>query len=106
MADHADDIRRYTDTVDARAVAAIVSHLGIALKSKDAANVSCSSKTERERVRDGWLKRTLALPHSDAELDAAVRAVCATMAADASKSRVTFYYLLAARYGKLGDIAG
>ena len=100
MTDYAADIKRYTKTVDTKAVAAIVRHLGIALKSKDAANVSCSSKAERDRVRDGWLKKKLALATSDAELDKAVKAVCQRMKADSTKSRVTFYYL-AERFGKL-----
>lgn len=105
MTDYASDIKRFTDAVDTKAVAAIVKHLGIALKSKDAANVSCASKAERDRVRDSWLKKMLALTESDAQLDNAVKAVCLRMRADATKSRVTFYYLLAERYGKLGDLS-
>ena len=38
---------------------------------------------------------------SDAELDKTVVAVCEQMNADRDKSRVTFYYLLAEKYGKL-----
>lgn len=104
MTDYVTDIKRYTDKVDDKAIAAIVKHLGIALKSKDAANVSCSSKAERDRVRDGWLKKRLALPNADAELDKAVKEVCARMKADATKSRVTFYYLLAEKYGRLAQL--
>lgn len=102
--DYATDIARYAETVDATAVAGIVKHLGIALKSKDAANVSCSSRSERDRIRDGWLKRKLALAAPDAELDKAIKAVCTRMKADKTKSRVTFYYLLAERFGKLADL--
>jgi hypothetical protein len=42
------------------------------------------------------------LTDSDADLDKAVMAVCEKMKADRDKSRVTFYYLLAEMYDKLG----
>ena len=38
-------------------------------------------------------------------LDAAVEEVCAAMKADRTKSRLTFYYLLAERFGKLDAFA-
>lgn len=101
MTDHAADIARYATTVDGEAVAAIVRHLGIALRSKDAANVACSSKSERARIRDGFLKRALGLTAPDAELDTAIAGLCQRMKADTSKSRVTFYYLLAEHFEKL-----
>lgn len=105
MTDYAADIAKYTQNVDAKAVAAIVKHLGIALKSKDAANVAVSSKSEMERVRDGWLKKKLKLTASDADLDSSMKAVGETMKADKTKSRVTFYYLLAEKHGKLAELA-
>lgn len=104
MTDHAADIARYAAAIDSEAVAAIVKHLGIALRSKDAANVACSSKSERQRIRDGFLKRTLCLTQTDAELDSAIAEVCQRMKADSTKSRVTFYYLLAERFGKLATL--
>ena len=55
-------------------------------------------------MRESWLKKKLALTHSDADLDAAIKSVAETMKGDNSKSRVTFYYLLAKHYGKLGDL--
>ena len=104
MADlnYAADIAKYTSNVDDKAVAGIVKHLGIALKSKDASVVSCSDKSERDRVRDSFLKKKLALTDSDKDLDKAVMDVCQKMKDEHNKSRVTFYYLLAERYGKLG----
>lgn len=104
MTDYANDIKRYTSRVDAGAVAGIVKHLGIALKSKDAAHVACGSKAERDRIRDGWLKRRLGLAETDTVLDMAIKEICERMKADSSKSRVTFYYLLAERYDKLADL--
>ena len=44
MSEYLDDVKRYASNADEKAVAGIVKHLGIALKSKDASLVSCSSK--------------------------------------------------------------
>jgi hypothetical protein len=103
---YADDIKRYQPTVDEKAVAGIVKHLGIALKSADASLVSCSSKDELATVRESWLKKTLKLTDDDAKLDKIIADVCATMKADTRKHRVTFYYLVAEKTGKLAGLAG
>lgn len=104
--DYQDDIKRYQPALDEKAVAAIVKHLGIALKSADASLVSCSSKDELARVRESWLKKKLALTASDNDLDKAVADVCAKMKGDSKKQRVTFYYLLAEHFGKISVLAG
>lgn len=101
-----DDIKRFQPAPDDRAVAAIVKHLGIALKSSDASMVSCSSKDELTRIRERWLKKKLALTASDAELDKAIADVCAKMKGEGKKHRVTFYYLLAEQFGKISVLAG
>ena len=98
--DYLADVKRYDAGADEKAVSAIVRHLGIALKSRDASLVSCSSKDELARVRDSYCKKKLAMTQSDAELDAAIASVCETMKGDGRKQRVTFYYLLAKKLGK------
>jgi hypothetical protein len=103
---YADDIKRYQPNVDDKAVAAIVKHLGIALKSPDASLVSCSSKEELEIVRESWLKKKLGLTDDNAKLDKLISDICATMKAETRKSRVTFYYLVAEKAGKLSSLAG
>ncbi|AGK56481.1 hypothetical protein HYPDE_23978 [Hyphomicrobium denitrificans 1NES1] len=103
---YSDDIKRYQPNVDEKAVAAIVKHLGIALKSADASLVSCSSKDELATVRESWLKKKLKLSDDDAKLDKVIADVCATMKGETRKSRVTFYYLLAEKTGKLASLAG
>ena len=103
--DYAADVKKYAPACNEAAVKGIVKHLGIALKSNDSSMVSCSSKSELERIREGWLKKKLALSNADAEFDAAIKDVCERMKADRSKSRVTFYYLLADKYGKLAALA-
>jgi hypothetical protein len=105
-ANYSDDIKRYQPNVDEKAVAAIVKHLGIALKSADASLVSCSSKDELATVRESWLKKKLGLADDDAKLDKIIADVCATMKADNHKSRVTFYYLAAEKTGKIASLAG
>ncbi|MGF1650676.1 MAG: DUF2853 family protein [Hyphomicrobiaceae bacterium] len=103
--DHLADVQRYLPDANADVVAAIVRHLGIALRSRDASLVSCSSKSELERVRESWCKKKLTCEHSDADLDAAIKKVCETMKGDHQKKRVTFYYLLARELGKTSAIA-
>jgi hypothetical protein len=99
--DWAAGVKKYIPNPDEAAIKGIVRHCGIALQSADGSFVSCSDKAERDRVRDGFLKKKLALADGDAELDKAVAAVCERMKADRDKPRVTFYYLLAERYEKL-----
>jgi hypothetical protein len=100
--DYVPDVKKYVTSVDEAAVAGIVKHLGIALHSKDASLVAASDPAELKRVRDGFLKKKLALTESDSELDAAVRDVMTKMQGVRDKSRVTVCYLLADRFGKLG----
>jgi len=99
--DWAADIRRYVPEPDEAAVKGIIRHCGIALQNRDSSFVSCTDKAERDRVRDGFLKKKLALTEPDGELDKAVMEVCQAMKADRDKPRVTFYYLLAQKYKKL-----
>lgn len=103
--DHHADMKRHVPAANEKAVAGIIKHLGIALKSNDASMVSCSSKDELARVRESWLKKKLALAADDKALDAAIKDVCEKMKADKSKSRVVFYYLLAEKFGKLDMLA-
>ena len=102
--EYMDDVKRYASGANEKAVAGIVKHLGIALKSKDASLVSCSSKDELARVRDSWCKKKLGQT-DDATIDAAIKAVCETMKGDKQKHRVTFYYLLAEKFGKVDALA-
>ena len=108
MPDHSayiEDIAKYTTDVSASAVAGIVKHLGIALSGRDSSLVSCSDQSELDRVRESWCKKKLALTDDDATLNATISAVCQEMSADLSKHRVTFYYLVAEKHGKLADLS-
>ncbi len=103
--DYAGDVKRYASSADDKVITNIVKHLGIALKSKDASLVSCSSKDELARVRDSWLKKKLGMGDDDAALDKLVKDVCEQMQGDKRKMRVTFYYLLAEKTDKLSSLA-
>jgi hypothetical protein len=101
--DWSHDVKKYVPNADENTINGIIKHCGIALHSKDASYVACQDKSERDRVRDSFLKKKLGLTATDAELDKAVLDVCQTMKADHDKSRVAFYYLLAEKFGKLAD---
>lgn len=105
-AEYVTDLKRYQPQLNEQAVDKIVKHLGIALKSRDGSIVSCSSKDELARVRDSWLKKKLAITDDDAKLDAAIKDICEQMKGDKNKNRVTFYYLLAEKFGKLDALTG
>jgi len=101
LATYIADIKKYTSSVNEAAAAGIVRHLGIALRSRDSSLVAGKDPAELARIRDGFLKKKLALPDDDAKLDAAIHDVIEKLKADRTKSRVTVYYLLAEHYKKL-----
>jgi len=98
------DVKKYVATPDEAAISGIVRYCGIALQSRDASFVACTDKAERDRVRDHFLRKKLALSATDADLDKAVIETCQKMHADRDKSRIAFYYLLAEKYGKLAAL--
>jgi hypothetical protein len=100
--DYAANVRKYAATLNAPALAGIVRHLGIALRSKDSSLVAASDPEELKRMRDSFMKKKLGLSQSDADLDAALKEVMARMGAEREKSRVTVCYLLADKFDKLG----
>lgn len=102
--DHTAAVKKYAPDADEKTIAAIVKHLGIALRNRDSSLVSCSDPGELNTVRESWCKKKLGLS-GDAELDAAIKGVCETMKADHDKSRVAFYYLVAQKLGKLSGLA-
>ncbi|MCX8996420.1 DUF2853 family protein [Rhizobiaceae bacterium BDR2-2] len=102
MTDYLADVKKYDAAADEAAVQKIVRHLGIALRNRDSALVSATDKTELDRVVEKWAGKKLGVTGEPAEK--AVATVASLMAADRSKSRVTFYYLVAKELGKLGDL--
>lgn len=103
MADHLADVKKYDSSADEAVVGNIVKHLGIALRNRDSALVSCSDPEELKRVRESWCKKKLGIS-DDASADAAIEKVCQAMSGDRTKDRVTFYYLVAKELGQLNAL--
>ena len=97
--------KKYVPDANDAAISGIIRHLGVALRRADASFVACTDKVERDRVRDSFLKKKLGLALSDTELDRAITDICQKMHADRDKPRVTFYYLLAEKFGRLATFA-
>lgn len=105
MSDYVADVKKYSANADEAAVKGIEDYLGKGLLAqRDASLVACSDPEELARVRENFCKKKLELAQSDDEIDAVLQAVCQQMGADASKSRVTFYYLVAEKTGTLGKL--
>lgn len=102
MSDYLADVQKYDSGADEAVVKKIVSHLGIALRNKDSSLVACSDTKELDRVVEKWCGKKLGVTGDKAE--DAVSKTCETMSADRSKSRVTFYYLVAKELGKLDEL--
>ena len=99
--DYLPDVKKHAANVDEAAVAGIVKHLGIALRNKDSSLVAGTDPEELKRVREGFMKKKLALTEDDKHLDAAIKAVMEKMKGVREKSRVTVCYLIAEKFGKL-----
>ena len=99
--DWSENVKKYVPNADELAIAGIVRHCGIALRSRDASLVAFTDPTETDLVRESFLKRKLALTLPDNELDAAIASVGQRMHAEHFRNRVTVYYLLAEHFDKL-----
>jgi hypothetical protein len=104
MSEYVTDIAKYASPVDEAAVKAIVKYCGIALQNKDSSLVSGTDPKELATVRDGFAAKKLGLAGDAA--DAGMTKVLAKMKGERNKSRVTFYYLLAAETGTMGKLTG
>ena len=99
-----EDVKKHASHVNEAAVAAIVTHCGIALRNRDSSLVAASDPEELKTVRESWLKRKLGLTESDADLDKAIHTVMEKLKGERAKHRVTVYYLLAEHYHKLDSL--
>lgn len=101
--DWADDVKRYVPGADHGAIAGIVHHSMVALKTRDTALVSFGNPADTRRVRESFCKKTLGLTDPDAVLDTAIAAVGERMSDSTSPHRVTAYYLLADQFDRLAQ---
>jgi len=103
--DWADDVKRYVPGADHGAIAGIVHHSMVALKTRDAPLVSFGNPADTRRVRESFCKKTLGLTDPDAVIDTAIAAVGQRMSDSTSPHRVTAYYLLADQFDRLGQFS-
>ncbi|MGB2833685.1 MAG: DUF2853 family protein [Methylotenera sp.] len=103
--EHKATVAKYASNINTAALDKMAKNYALVLSNKDSQFVSCGDESERDTVRENFLKKKLALTNSDADLNAAIDTVCATMKEDRFKSRLAFYYLLADKYNKLGMFA-
>ena len=98
-----EDIKKYVSNVNEAAVASMEKTYALALSNADARLVSFSDPAELKTVRENFVKGKLGVADSDADIDAAIKAVGERV--PGHKQRLTVYYLLADHYGKLGVFA-
>ena len=101
MADWAADGMIYRPDADEAAIEGLLKTYRLVMGSQDSAYVAFSDAEELETVKTNFLKKKLSLTESDEALAAALDEVKETMKADRTKSRITVYYLLAEKFGKL-----
>ncbi len=99
--DHMADLKKFAKKpINEAAAASMIKAYALVMSKPDTRFVACSDTTELERVRENFLKKKLGLKTAD--MDASIKAICEHMKSDRTKSRLTFYYLLAEHYDMLG----
>lgn len=97
--DNLADIKKYAPNADADVVAAMEKTYRLVLSKADSAQVSFSDKAELETVRENFVKKKLGVTDSDESIDEQIKAIGQKIAG--RRNRLTVYYLLAEKYGKL-----
>ncbi len=103
MSQYLESIQRFDPDAKQSTVDNIVKHLGIALQSADGQTVAATDEHELNAIRDGYCKKHLELEPQEAEK--MIQEVLEMVKHDTAKSRVTVYYLLAQKAGKLDKFA-
>lgn len=99
-----EDIRKYAPDASEEVVTSLEKTYALALQNADARLVSFSDLSELATVRENFVKGKLGVAGSDASIDEAIAAVGDQVLGH--KQRLTVYYLLAERYGKLSVFGG
>ncbi len=105
LQEHKASVAKFATNINTAALDKMGKNYALVLSNKDSQFVSCGDESEKNTVRENFLKKKLALTNSEAELNAAIDAVCVIMKEDRFKSRLAFYYLLAEKFNKLGLFA-
>lgn len=99
--DWAADLKKHVPDADDAVVAKMLSTYRLVLSRADTASVAFSDEGELATVRENFLKTKLGLTAPDEELDAAIAEVGQRLAGVRRRSRLTVYYMLAEKFGKL-----
>ncbi len=95
-----DEAKKLGLDLDEKLIEAITKALVPSIYKADAETVSCSDKSELDRVRENFLKKKLGL-EGDEELDKLIKAVCQELgSSNRKKYRALFYALLAKKTNK------
>ena len=101
LQEHKTIAAKYAGKVNQAALDGMAKTYALVLSNKDSQYVACGDDEEKATVRANFLKKKLGLTNSEADMNAAIEAVCVTMKEDRFKSRLAMYYLLADKFGKL-----
>lgn len=99
-----EDIQKYAPGASAAVVGEMEKVYALALQNPDARLVSYSDLAELALVRENFVKGKLGVTESDASIDEAIAVVGDRIVGH--KQRLTVYYLLAERYGRLSVFGG
>ena len=80
------DVKKYVADANEKAIAGIVKYCGSRCKTGIFSAVFFTDKEEVARVRNNFLKKTLGLTDSDAELDKAIMSAADKMKGDRNKN--------------------
>ena len=100
-----ESLAKYTSKINDAALQGMAKTYALVMSNKDSRFVSCGDASEKDTVRENFLKKKLSLKNSDGDLNAAIDDVCSKMKDDRFKNRVVFYYLLAEKYNLLGNFS-
>ena len=103
VSDYIADIKKYTSSVDEKAVTGMAKTYALVMSKADSRYVAASDADEVGRVVAGFCKKKLARTESDAELTKVVNTQCEKMKGDRTKSRITVYYLIAEHFKVLSQ---
>ena len=100
-----DLLSKYTTSINDAALESMAKTYALVMSKPDTKYVACGDQSEKDTVREKFLKKKIGLTQSADDFNAAVDEICTTMKEDRFKSRLVFYYLLAEKFNKLSQFA-
>ena len=93
-------------TISDDLITKVVIGLGPSVYNKNSELIACGRPKELETIKNSFLKKKLGLTNDDAELDSAIKEVCAQLGtSNRAKKRVHMYALLAMKFDKVSVYA-